>query len=77
MVSGIWSGESKPILNEYIEPLVNELKILIAEGIPVNAHRIGIEIGRILADTPARAFLKGNCMMILPETPPKKSMGTI
>lgn len=60
MVCGIWSGESKPILNEYIEQLVSELKILITEGISVNAHHISIKIGRILADTPARAFLKGN-----------------
>lgn len=59
MVIGIWSGESKPPLNEYLMPLIEELQFLLANGINCNSHHICIRIGHIIADTPARALLKG------------------
>lgn len=64
MVCGIWSGESKPVLNEFLEPLVSELKLLIANGISLNFHHIEIKIGKILADTPARSLIKGTNELI-------------
>lgn len=60
MICGIWSGQSKPILNEFLRPLVGELKILIENGIQIGTHNVSIKIGRILADTPARSLIKGD-----------------
>lgn len=65
MVCGIWAGESKPVLNEYIEPLVNELKIILANGIAIKSHHVTVKIGRILADTPARSLLKGRYSLVI------------
>lgn len=59
MVIGIWCGESKPTLREYLTPLIEEAEILLADGVSVNAHHICFKFGRVVADTPARAFLKG------------------
>lgn len=59
MVCGIWAGESKPILNEFIKPLVCELKDIVASGIVLNSHHIKIKIGKFLGDTPARSLMKG------------------
>lgn len=63
MVIGIWSGASKPSLKEYLAPLIEELKTLLANGACCNSHHVCIRIGHIIADTPARAFLKGNANM--------------
>lgn len=59
IVVAIWCGISKPPLNEYLQPFVAEMKLLMSNGITINAHKIEIKIGRIICDTPARAFLKG------------------
>lgn len=60
MVCRIWSGQSKPILNEFLQPLVAELKTLIENGIEIGTHHLSIKMGRILADTPARSLIKGD-----------------
>lgn len=65
MVVGIWAGESKPLLSEYLEPLIDELETLLTDGIRINSHHIGIKIGQIICDTPARAFIKGTILLIL------------
>lgn len=59
MVIGIWHGQSKPILNEYIEQLVAELHIILEAGISINGHHVDIRFGAVICDTPARALLKG------------------
>lgn len=64
MVVGIWAGESKPLLSEYLEPLIDELETLLTDGIRINSHHIGIKIGQIICDTPARAFIKGTIWLI-------------
>lgn len=58
MVVGIWSGDSKPPLNDYLMPLINELKGLIEDGIIVNGNTISIQFGWCLCDTVARCFIK-------------------
>lgn len=62
---GIWCGESKPLINEYIKPLVSELKTILSNGIQVNSHQITVKIGRIICDTPARALLKGMLLRLM------------
>lgn len=59
MVIGIWAGESKPNVNEYLLPLVNELKTILANGISINSRHVAIKLGQIICDTPARCFIKG------------------
>lgn len=59
MVLGIWAGETKPDLNEYLTPLVDELKLMIETGIQIGSWLISVKIGRIICDSPARSFIKG------------------
>lgn len=60
MVIGIWSGSSKPILNECLKPLIDELEIVLKDGLRIESHHVNIRIGQIICDTPARCFIKGN-----------------
>lgn len=59
MVCGIWCGETKPVLNEFLNPLVSELMTILESGITINSHHVAIKMGRILGDTPARSLIKG------------------
>lgn len=59
MVLGIWCGEGKAPLNEYLHPLVSELKEIIESGIQINDFNIKIKFGRCVCDTPARSYIKG------------------
>lgn len=59
MVLGIWCGEGKAPLKEYLHPLVSELKELIANGIQINNFNMKIKFGRCICDTPARSYIKG------------------
>lgn len=58
MILGIWVGDSKPLVNEYILQLVAELKELPHE-IFIRTHRVSLKIGLFIGDTPARSLLKG------------------
>lgn len=59
MVVGIWCGDSKPWIDEYLAPLITEIKCATSNGLTVNSHLIKIKVGRIVGDTPARSFIKG------------------
>lgn len=59
MVIAIWSGVSKPVLDEYIQPLVSELEPILLTGIFINNHHVAINFGCVLCDTPARCMVKG------------------
>lgn len=59
MTIGIWCGESKPPLNEYLLPLVEELERIIQNGICINSNHIKINFGLVISDSPARATMKG------------------
>lgn len=59
MICGIWAGQSKPVLNEYIQSLVNELNTIMINGIFIKSYHVTIKFGRVLADTPARSLIKG------------------
>lgn len=59
MEIGIWYGETKPVLNDYLAPLVEDLEDVLSNGIFINNYHIEIKFGRVICDTPARSFLKG------------------
>lgn len=59
MVIGIWYGESKPILNEYLSRLVEDLENVISRGVSIKDYQVSIKFGRVHSDTPARSFIKG------------------
>lgn len=60
MVVGIWHGNNKPNVNEFLRSLILELKEILSNGLLINRHRIMIKVGKFIADTPARALLKGS-----------------
>lgn len=56
----VWCGVGKPKnLNEFLSPFVNEMNEILDTGVTVNGHRIIVESIAFIADTPARAHLKG------------------
>uniref|UniRef100_A0A182HYW6 Uncharacterized protein n=1 Tax=Anopheles arabiensis TaxID=7173 RepID=A0A182HYW6_ANOAR len=60
MTAAIFCGLKKPdSIDEYLGPLVNELNLLHSNGIKINGELITITLSAIVADTPARAFIKG------------------
>lgn len=59
IVIGIWSGRGKPPINEYLTPLIDELKEVLENGMNINGHSIKIKFGWCICDSPARAHIKG------------------
>lgn len=60
IVVAIWCGIGKPKdLNEFLSPFVDEVNGILDNGVIINGYRIDIESIAFIADTPARAFLKG------------------
>uniref|UniRef100_A0AAG5DQC3 Uncharacterized protein n=1 Tax=Anopheles atroparvus TaxID=41427 RepID=A0AAG5DQC3_ANOAO len=56
----IFSGTSKPDdLELYLRPFVSELNELQDHGITLNRKRLKVRIRAVIADSPARAFIKG------------------
>lgn len=61
-VVSIWCGDTKPNnLNEFLYQFVNELNEILTDGIFVNGFFIKVGVRCFIADSPARAFLKGIC----------------
>ncbi|XP_031338854.1 uncharacterized protein LOC116172972 [Photinus pyralis] len=59
-VVAIFSGSGKPVpLSTYLEDFVEELKVLIHNGIEINGITISISIYAFVCDAPARSYLKG------------------
>ncbi|XP_061503813.1 uncharacterized protein LOC133391753 [Anopheles gambiae] len=60
MTVAIFCGPKKPgNLDEFLGPLITELNSLMANGVFVKSRKIGVKIRAIIADSPARAFIKG------------------
>lgn len=59
MVIAIWCGESKPILNEFLRPFVDELNELLRHGVMINGFQIKVFVRCFICDSPARAHIKG------------------
>ncbi|XP_061512214.1 uncharacterized protein LOC133393050 [Anopheles gambiae] len=59
-IVGIFHGTSKPdSLNDYLTQLVEELNDLMNRGIILNNKKYDIIVRAIIADSPARSFIKG------------------
>lgn len=59
-VVAVWLGESKPsCVNEYLAKFVAEMNHLTTVGIEMNGFKHSCRVRAIIADTPARCFLKG------------------
>ena len=57
----IYAGRSKPNdLDKYLKQLVSELNTLIDGGTIINQTKIAIRVRAVIADTPARSFIKGS-----------------
>lgn len=56
-VIGSFYGKQKPACNEFLKPLVDELKILTSNGIYFNQNVVVIEIDFFCNDTPANSFI--------------------
>lgn len=64
MVIGIYCGKGKPSdLSAYLEPFVQEAKIIFSGGLIINGKTINVKLRCFICDSPARAFIKGkeNC----------------
>ena len=65
LMVGNFLGESKPAsLKEYLEPIVNELNELMETGIVIANKLITVRVWAFIADSPARAFIKGRLFKI-------------
>lgn len=61
MVVSIWCGDKKPNnLCEFLQPLVEELNMILRNGISINGYRIDVKINSFICDSPARSFVKGS-----------------
>lgn len=58
-VIAIWSDEGKPLVNEFLKEFVEELKLIMRNGVKIKNFMIQVEIKVFILDTPARAFIKG------------------
>lgn len=63
IVYGLWFGKSKPDMNTFMKPFVNEMKILSEKGVDCNIgnDEMNVKIFPICccADAPARCLLQG------------------
>lgn len=59
-IAGLFCGETKPAcLKDFLNKFVLEMKFLLANGILLGTKFVNISIKCIIADAPARSFLKG------------------
>lgn len=58
-VAGIYCGDSKPQkVNDYLYDFIEEAKNLISNGVELHEKKYLFKIDAIIADAPARAFIK-------------------
>lgn len=59
MIVAIYCGESKPNLQPYLTPFVDELTEILKNGMQINGVKVHIKIRCFICDTPARSYIKG------------------
>lgn len=68
MTVAIFCGQSKPSsVDEYLTPLVDELNLLMEKRIQLgrNPTSVKIKVRAFIADSPARAFIKGRFLQLI------------
>lgn len=61
MIIAIWCGNGKPtVLNDFLDPFVNELNEILQNSIFINNYQITVLIRCFICDTPARSYIKGD-----------------
>uniref|UniRef100_A0A182PUX6 Uncharacterized protein n=1 Tax=Anopheles epiroticus TaxID=199890 RepID=A0A182PUX6_9DIPT len=61
MTIAVYSGSTKPVdIDQFLQPFVDELNFLMENGITFNNKQFSIELRVIIADSPARAYIKDN-----------------
>lgn len=63
MTISIWFGKGKPLLTPFLEPFVQELNVILENGLEINGHKLKINILCFICDLPARSFLKGELIL--------------
>lgn len=58
-IIAIFFGSTKPPLEQYLRPFVNELLKLLKDGLIIQGKNYPIKIRCFICDTPARCFIKG------------------
>lgn len=58
-VVAIYYGSSKPPVNDFLRPFVDELLLLFNNGLEINGKTYEIVLKCFICDTPARCFVKG------------------
>lgn len=61
LVIAIFFGSTKPGLELFLRPFVNELLKLLQDGLLIQRQIVTIKIRCFICDTPARCFIKGEC----------------
>jgi len=57
---GLFYGSNKPMdCHQFLRAFIEEIKLLTAEGILINGINVSVSLKCIVADAPARSFLKG------------------
>lgn len=60
MVISIWCGNGKPtVLNDFLDPFVNELIPILQHGISIGSTQLIVTIRCFICDKPAMAYIKG------------------
>lgn len=59
MIISIYYGDTKPPVEEFLFPFVEELNNLIKNGLTVDGNQILIKIRCFICDSPARSLIKG------------------
>lgn len=60
MPIGIFCGKSKSAdIDSFLSPFVDEMKVIMSDGIIINSHKITVNLRCFVCDSPARAFVKG------------------
>ena len=58
-ITSIFHGKTKPPLNDFIIPFINEFNDLEKNGINFKGKIYGVKIRSFICDAPAKAFVKG------------------